>query len=90
MTSTAGMRELKSNLSAYMRRVKAGETVIITEHGKPVGQIIPIRESIEEKLQGLIESGFIEWNGEKFVPEMPTIKLEGKRTIADIVSENRE
>ncbi len=90
MTSTVGIRELKTNLSAYMRRVKAGESVIITEHGNPVGQIIPISESVEAKMHALVESGFAEWNGEKFVAHTPTIKLQGKRTIASIVSENRE
>ena len=28
---TVGLRELKSHLSAYVRRVKAGDTVVITE-----------------------------------------------------------
>ncbi len=90
LTNTAGIRELKTNLSAYMQRVKAGETVIITEHGKPVGQIIPISESLEAKLHAMVESGLAEWNGEKFVPHIPTVKLQGDRTIASIVSENRE
>jgi len=30
-------RELKNRLSQYLRRVKAGETVIVTERGKAAG-----------------------------------------------------
>ena len=45
MEMEAGIRELKSKLSAYMRRVKAGETVVITERGKPIGRIVPVSAS---------------------------------------------
>jgi hypothetical protein len=33
-----GTRELKSKLSEYMWRVKFGQTIVVTEHGKPIGQ----------------------------------------------------
>ena len=46
-----GIRELKTRLSEYMRKVKAGQTVIITERGKPVGQILPDDEPIEDNMQ---------------------------------------
>ena len=39
----AGIRELKNHLSAYLRRVKAGETITITDRGTPIGQIVPTR-----------------------------------------------
>ena len=39
--STVGIRDLKARLSEYLRQVKDGETVIITEHGRPIGRIIP-------------------------------------------------
>lgn len=34
-----GTRELKNKLSEYMRRVKAGETITVTEHGKTQGTV---------------------------------------------------
>jgi prevent-host-death family protein len=34
-----GTRELKSHLSEYMRGVKAGQSIIVTERGKVTGQI---------------------------------------------------
>ncbi len=39
---TAGVRELKEQLSNYIRQVEAGATVTITVHRKPVGRIVPI------------------------------------------------
>ncbi len=39
---TAAVTELKSLLSRYLSKVKAGEEVIITDRGKPVAKLIPI------------------------------------------------
>jgi len=41
MQTEAGVRELKTQLSAYLLKVEAGETVLITKHGKPIGRIVP-------------------------------------------------
>jgi len=42
--TTVGVRELKTRLSEYLRRVKTGETILITEHGQPVACIVPARK----------------------------------------------
>jgi antitoxin (DNA-binding transcriptional repressor) of toxin-antitoxin stability system len=36
-----GVRELRQNLSVYLERVKAGETLDVTEHGQLVAQLGP-------------------------------------------------
>ena len=36
------LRELKSNLAAVVRRVKAGETAVVTSHRKPVARLVPV------------------------------------------------
>ena len=36
-----GVRELRQNLSVYLDRVKAGETLEVTEHGQPVARLAP-------------------------------------------------
>ena len=36
-----GVRELRQNLSVYLDRVKAGETLEVTEHGQPVARLSP-------------------------------------------------
>lgn len=40
-----GVRELRQDASAILRRVKEGEIFEITEHGKPIAQIGPIPTS---------------------------------------------
>jgi antitoxin (DNA-binding transcriptional repressor) of toxin-antitoxin stability system len=37
--ASASVRELKSKLSHYLRLTKAGESVVITERGVPIGRI---------------------------------------------------
>ena len=37
-----GVRELRQNLSVYLRRVKAGESLEVTEHGHVVAVLTPI------------------------------------------------
>jgi len=36
-----GVRELRQNLSVYLDRVKAGETLEVTEHGHPIARLGP-------------------------------------------------
>lgn len=37
-----GIRDLKQNASAVVRRVAAGDTVEITDRGRPVARIVPL------------------------------------------------
>jgi antitoxin (DNA-binding transcriptional repressor) of toxin-antitoxin stability system len=39
---TANLHELKAHLSKYARRVKAGETVLVCERNKPIGEFRPL------------------------------------------------
>ena len=39
--TSAGIRELKDNLSRYIRRIEAGERIAITAHGRVVAELVP-------------------------------------------------
>ena len=41
--ASVGIRELKQNASAVLRRVKAGESLEVTERGQPVARLVPYR-----------------------------------------------
>ena len=73
-----------------MRRVKAGETIIVTERGKTIGQIIPVKPTIEERLQTMVASGQADWNGQKLLPYQPRAVNRGGRQLSDLVVEDRE
>ena len=40
-----GVRELRQNLSKYLRRVERGEHLEVTERGRPVAVLAPLGES---------------------------------------------
>src|SRR5919204_206209 len=42
-----GVRELKQNASSVIRRVRAGETVEVTDRGVPVALIVPVPEAAD-------------------------------------------
>ncbi|MDX2223835.1 MAG: type II toxin-antitoxin system prevent-host-death family antitoxin [Rhodospirillaceae bacterium] len=39
--TTVGLRALKNQLSAYVRRAAAGETILVTDRGKVVAELVP-------------------------------------------------
>lgn len=41
---TVGVRELKNALSHHLAQVKAGKELVVTEHGRPVAKLSPLRE----------------------------------------------
>ena len=45
-----GIRDLKQNASAVIKRVAAGETIEITDYGHPVARLVPVRGGQLEQL----------------------------------------
>lgn len=54
--SRVGVRELRQNLSKYLRRVARGETLEVTDRGMPVAVLAPLPEPTSP-LERLIASG---------------------------------
>ena len=86
--SRIGVRELKARLSEYLRRVKAGHTIVITEHGRTVGRIVPVGQSLDERLQGMRQAGALAWSGKRFRRVTPLGRARGG-AVADLLVENR-
>lgn len=42
MAATVAIRELRQNLSRYLRRVEAGESLIVTDRGRGVARLVPL------------------------------------------------
>ncbi len=95
------VRELKSRLSETLRRVAAGEEVLVTSRGKAVARLLPPRKSgrrpalsnEEEAIallrnQPWIRPGAV---GKRRVGLTRPIKLKpGEKSLSDIVSEMRD
>lgn len=45
---TAAVSELKASISEYLTNVKAGEEVLVTDRGKPIAKLIPIKRDETE------------------------------------------
>lgn len=40
--TTVGARELKNRLGRYLRQVEAGDTILVTERGRPLAELRPL------------------------------------------------
>lgn len=84
---SVGVKELKEKLSKYVNKVRHGEKVIITDHGKEVALIMPLTGEYH-KIKSLIDSGKAIWSGGK--PEgVKGIKIKGKSLAETILEERR-
>jgi prevent-host-death family protein len=54
--ATVGIRALKQNASEVVRQAAAGDVITITDRGKPVARIVPLRSSRLDEMRnaGLI------------------------------------
>jgi prevent-host-death family protein len=84
-----GTRELRNRFSEYLRRVKKGETIIVTEHGKVVAELGPAKQSVEERIWAMVEAGLADWNGKKPEYYQPKIVNRTGKLMSDIVVEDR-
>lgn len=57
---TTGVTELKASLSEALARVKAGEEILVTEHGRPIAKIVPLPSaSPEAAANELVRAGIL-------------------------------
>lgn len=53
--NAVGMRDLGQNVSRVLARVKKGESLVVTEYGRPVARLVPYAPA--RTLEELVESG---------------------------------
>jgi len=41
---TAGIREARQGLSSLVAEVRKGREILLTEHGRPVARLVPLRD----------------------------------------------
>jgi len=50
MINKVGIRELRQQASAILKRVAAGEVIEVTDHGHPIARIVPLRPGLLDQL----------------------------------------
>ena len=89
-----GSREFKNRLGKYLRAVREGQTLVITDRGKAVAQVGPAanKEStagiIEDRLKELDAQGLIHL-ARKPLPKLRPIKSRGKPASQIIIEDRR-
>ena len=94
MAST-GIRQLKDNLSRYIRRIEAGERIAVTAHGRVVAELVPpatSRAAQSGRYERLVANGVIRRALESGDPleNWPDIRLPPGTTAALIDSDRGE
>jgi len=86
---TIGIRELKENLGRYMKKVRTGERIIVTDRKKEIAIILPLeRKAREEKIYQLIQRGMAWWRGGK--PEGIPVRIVSRgKSVSGAVIEDR-
>lgn len=89
--TTIGVRELRTHLSRYLRRVAGGETVVIGDRRHvPIARLVPAEPSDEAKhLTALAERGAITRGSGKPGAGGRVTPRASRRTVADIVIADR-
>ena len=56
---TIGVRELRQHASRWLARVKAGERITVTEHGRAIAELVPVSAAVAPggMLARLVEDG---------------------------------
>ncbi len=95
--ATVSISETKAKLSALLDRVKAGETVTITDRGVPVAQLVPLNGSEDvdwdARMESLERRGLIRRPKKKldmraFLDAHPPVQVEGS-VLEDLLEERR-
>ena len=86
---TVGIRALKDEASAIVRRVRGGEVFTITDRGEPVALLVPLHGLREEEtLHHLAAAGRVAWSGGKPTGSAKPPRVLGP-TMAAVVVEDR-
>jgi prevent-host-death family protein len=87
---TIDIRELAQTLESRLEEVRDGASLLITEGGRPVARLVPAEASLEDKLQELVKAGVISWSGRKPSADIPTFPVQGPKTVAEMLIEDRD
>lgn len=86
-----GVRELRQHASRYLARVEAGEELGVTNNGRLVARLVPVREA-DRSREALIESGVLipARRPGSLLDVTATPARRGKRTLSEILTEMRD
>lgn len=93
MTKEIGSRELKTRLGAYLRQVRDGATILVTDRGEPIAELRPLRTastSEEKRFSELATAGLLTPRSRKELTKRETPVRAKGRPISETIVEDRE
>lgn len=85
-----GIRELRQNLSVYVKRVReGGRAYEVTERGEPVARLTPLEDRPTSRIEQMIADGRITPATRRIEDLPPLIELPG-RPLSEILQEMRD
>ncbi len=88
-TEQIGIRELKTHLSRYLKRVRAGTRLVVTDRGRSIATITAVETPQETAwLSALIVDGGARWGGGKPRGSTKPPTVTG-RSVSSVVLEDR-
>jgi prevent-host-death family protein len=88
MADPVGVRELRQNLSKYLDRVKAGESLVVTEHGREVARLVP-SGCLDPAIERLLARGATMPVGDLLDVRWPAAPPVGTQSIDEILDDIR-
>ncbi|MFJ9697603.1 type II toxin-antitoxin system Phd/YefM family antitoxin [Kitasatospora sp. NPDC101183] len=86
---TMGLRELNQNPSKAVARVRAGETIVVTDRGRPVLRLVP-ETPPETTLERMVVAGEVTPPAQEGMPELALDLLPDLGSLSDLLVEERE
>ena len=89
--TVVGARELKTRLGTYLRRVREGRTVLVTDRGEPIAELRPLPPgtSVPAALLKLSGKGAVTLPVRKSMRAFRPIQSRG-RALSEAILEDRE
>ena len=80
--ATVGVRELKNGLTRYLRRIKSGESIVVTERGRPIALLGPVpatsaNETSAHRLARLAADGYLSLPAAKPLKRLVRVRITG-------------
>jgi prevent-host-death family protein len=82
-----GIRELRQNATAVLRRVARGEVIEVTDRGRAVARIVPIHEA--SRLEQLVAEGRASGTTGDLLDIKPISPIKGKARLSKILADMR-
>ena len=87
------VRVLKNELSEYLRRVRGGEALVVTDRGRPIAKIVPLSEGEDldaaERLQRLVDAGDVTAPRGSGLTDIEPTRVRGARLSDTLVDDRR-